>query len=73
MPRRKSTGLGMADTVMPARSTKRQMDHEKRYMAEDDLRTLERADEIRRDRGRMSMCKKVAREKISSLKKIGGR
>ena len=41
-----------------------------RYRAEDDLRTLERAREIERDKSRMKMVKTVAKEKIKSMKDI---
>lgn len=41
---------------------------EARWRAEDDLRTIERYKEIEKDKGRYSMAKKMAKEKIEKLK-----
>ena len=43
---------------------------DKKYRAEDDLRTLERAKEIERDKERVRMVKALAKEKINSMQKI---
>ena len=43
---------------------------DKRYQAEEDVRTLERADQIKNDRSRFSMAKSVAKEKMKTLTRI---
>jgi hypothetical protein len=45
-------------------------DDDAKYRAEDDLRTLTRAREIEKDKSRMSMVKKIAADKIKSMKEI---
>ena len=45
----------------------------KRWQAEDDLRTLQRAKEIESNRARLSAAKKVATTQIKQLEKIKGR
>lgn len=45
-------------------------DREKKWRAEDDLRALQRAEEIRRDKSRMSEVKKCANEQMKALKNI---
>jgi hypothetical protein len=46
---------------------------QKRWEAEDDMRTLVRAEQIKADRGRMSRVKSVAREQARTAAKIAGR
>lgn len=46
------------------------MQEEARWRAEEDLRTLHRAEEIRGDKSRMGACKIVAKEQIDKLNKI---
>lgn len=43
-----------------------------KYMAEDDLRTLARAQEIQRDRERMKAVKTCARDQMKTLAKVTG-
>lgn len=43
---------------------------ERRYQAEDALRTITRAGEIQRDRGLMRDVKKLATEQMSTLKSV---
>lgn len=43
---------------------------ERKYRAEDDIRTMQRAEEIRRDKERMKAVKDVAKEQMNGLKKI---
>lgn len=43
-----------------------------KYRAEEDLRTLARAQEIQKDKDRMRMCKATAREQIKTLSKVTG-
>ena len=51
----------------------RETEESKRWQAEDDLRTLQRAKEIESNRARMSAAKKVATTQIKQLEKIKGR
>ena len=64
MAKKSSKGLGLA-TEMPAMPK-----IDKRYQAEDDVRTLERADEIKNDKPRFSMARSVAKEKMKTLTRI---
>tara|TARA_R110002126_G_C10114645_1_gene467714 strand:- start:104 stop:367 length:264 start_codon:yes stop_codon:yes gene_type:complete len=43
---------------------------DQRWQAEDDLRTLTRADEMRSDKGRMDRVAKLAKEQIATAKKF---
>ena len=51
----------------------RETEESKRWQAEDDLRTLQRAKEIESNRARMSAAKKIASTQIKQLEKIKGR
>lgn len=44
-------------------------DREKKWQAEDDLRTLQRAKEVESDKARMKAAKALAQEKVNNLKK----
>jgi hypothetical protein len=43
---------------------------EQKWRAQDDIRTLQRAEEIKRDKDRMSAVKNCAKEQMQDLKKI---
>lgn len=43
---------------------------DRNWQAEDDLRTLMRACEIRKDKDRFAAAKKLAKKKLADLKKI---
>ena len=43
---------------------------ERKWRAEDDMRVMAQAEEIRKDKERMKAMKQIAKEKISELKKI---
>ena len=43
---------------------------EKKWQAEDDMRTLTRAKEIEADRARMAAAKKVAEQKIKEMQSV---
>lgn len=43
---------------------------ERRYQAEDDIRTMQRAAEIQKDKDRTKAMKEVAKEQVNALKKI---
>ena len=51
----------------------RETEESKRWQAEDDLRTLQRAKEIESNRARLSAAKKIATTQIKQLEKIKGR
>lgn len=59
-----------ADT--PSRYTPSAEDkaRERKYRAEDDIRTMQRAEEIRADKERMKAMKSIAKEQMNGLKKI---
>lgn len=58
-------------TDSPVVSTPREDDErERKYKAEDSLRTLERAEEIKKDRALMKDVKKVAKERIKNASKF---
>jgi hypothetical protein len=42
----------------------------KKWRAEDDLRTLQRAKEIENDKARMQAAKSIAKEQMNNLKRI---
>lgn len=46
------------------------MADEKRWQAEDDMRTLTRAKEIEADRARMAAAKRIAEQKIKEMQKV---
>ena len=43
---------------------------DKKWQAEDDLRTVARAEEIKKDAKRMAAVKELAKEKMSEMEKI---
>lgn len=49
--------------------TKAHEDREKKWQAEDDLRTLQRAKEVESDKARMKAAKALAQEQMNTLKK----
>lgn len=71
MAKKKSTGLStMVDRPMAYKPTAEDKARERRYQAEDDIRTMERAEEIKKDKARVTAMKEVAKEKIQTLKKV---
>lgn len=46
---------------------------QKRWQAEEDLRTLRRAEEVRADRSRVAAAKKMADKEIRALSKVKGK
>lgn len=53
--------------MMPTTADKKREDD---YRAEDDLRTLERAEEVRGDGNRMASCARVHRRKQAAAKRL---
>ncbi len=43
---------------------------EKKWRAEDDIRTMQRAEEIRKDKERMKAMKQMAKQQVKDLSKI---
>lgn len=56
------------DVPKPAKDN--EANERRRYMAEDAMRTMERAEEIKKDKGLMKDIKGLAKEKIKNLGKI---
>jgi hypothetical protein len=46
---------------------------EMKWRAEDDLRTLQRAQEIQADKARMGMAKRMAAQQVKALSKVAGK
>lgn len=82
LPIKKAEGSGkvdkpipvqIVDTMSPKVSQKSDSDYEARerkYRAEDALRDIERAEKHKSDKALMGDVKKLAKEKVNSLKKI---
>ena len=58
------------EVAKPYPQTKEQKDRERRYAAEDGLRSIQRADEIKRNKTLMADIKALANEQVSNLKKF---
>lgn len=59
-----------SDAPVKYTPTKEELAERKRHMAEDDIRTLQRAEEIKKDKERMKAAKQVAKSQMQELKKI---
>lgn len=75
MARGKSKGIGLtAEICHPIhRPSRADMERERRWRAESDLRTLREAEQIRADRSRVNMAQKVAQEEVRALSRIAGK
>lgn len=62
--------LGCSPAKVSASESKEHEARERKYRAEDALRTMQRADEIKRDSGLMKDMKALAKEQMNSLKKV---
>lgn len=60
----------MVEVAEPYPSTAEDKAREKRWRAEEDIRTIQRAEEIKKDKSRVAEMKKVANEQIKDLKKV---
>lgn len=49
------------------------MTEQRRWQAEDDLRTLRRAEEIRADKSRVAMAQKMATQELKALQRVAGK
>ncbi|MGE0289515.1 MAG: hypothetical protein AB7I42_26000 [Bradyrhizobium sp.] len=45
----------------------------RRWQAEEDLRTLRRAEEIRADKSRVAMAQKMATQEVKALQRVAGK
>lgn len=72
MAKKKSSLKDAITTVnaTPYKPSKEDIAREKKYQAEDDIRTLQRAEEIKKDKSRMSAAKQMAKSQVQDLKKI---
>lgn len=62
-----------APSVAPYRPSKEEQERQRRYAAEDALRTLQRAEECRRDPQLMRDVKQVAKQQMAVLKNVTGK
>ena len=58
------------EAAMPAKMSAEDKKRHMKYMAEDAVRTLTRADEIKKDKTLMGHVKKHAREQVKTLQKV---
>lgn len=65
---KKKFSLPTTGLVASYKPSKEDMERERRYRAESDIRTLRDADEIRKDRDRMGACKQHIQEQVKALK-----
>lgn len=60
----------VSEAANPVKPDKSYEDRERKWRAEEDLRTLQRAAEIKADRERMKYAKKCANDQIKALQKV---
>lgn len=60
----------VSDCPSSSKSDKDWKKEERKYQAQDDIRTMQRAAEIKSDKARVSAMKEVAKEQMNNLKKI---
>lgn len=65
-----ASAVGLSTAPMPYKPSAADKARERRYQAEDALRTLTRAGEVQRDKGLMREVKKLATEQMSTLKSV---
>lgn len=70
LPKSKLPVVDYPSTCAPAKRSKEDEARERRYRAEDGLRTLNQAEEIRSDKQRMGDIQALASEQMKSLKKF---
>ena len=69
MAKKSSGGIGLSAPPAP-RVSAAAAKEEKRWRAEDDLRTLRRAEEVRSDPSRVKMAKQMAAEEMRALARV---
>lgn len=70
LPKSKLPVVNVSEPCAASKPTKEQMDRERRHRAEDGLRTLNQAEDIRSDKQRMADIKNLAQEQMEALKKF---
>ena len=70
---RSTNALAGTAAPMPMKMTRAQAEEQRRYRAEDALRTITRAGEVKSDPGLMRDVKKLAAEQMKTLKGVIGR
>lgn len=65
---KKATKLPVA-TSTPIAQTKDALEQERRWRAEDDIRTMQRAAEIKKDPSRVKAMKSYAEQQLKAVKK----
>lgn len=70
MKKKLPKAMPVAECGQPYRQTKADIERNRRYAAEDAMRTLTRADEIRGDNTLMKDVKRLAQEQIQVAKKF---
>lgn len=75
MAKKKSNSLPVASPVdMPStalyKPAKADVDRERRYRAEDGLKAIQRADEIKKDKGLLKDIKALVKEQVKALSKF---
>lgn len=70
MAKKSTLKNAIAQPTEPYKPTQADIAREKKYQAEDDIRTLQRAEEIKKDKARMSAAKQLAKSQMQNLKKI---
>ena len=65
---KKATKLPVA-TSAPIAQTKDSLEQERRWRAEDDIRTMQRAAEIKKDPSRVKAMKSYAEQQLKAVKK----
>lgn len=61
-----STAMGMPMAATPGKMTRSQKAQELKWRAEEDLRTMQRAEEIKSDKGRIAAMKRCAEEQLKA-------
>ena len=69
----KSKGIGLANSAAQPRLSASQAEQERRWRAESDLRILRDAEQIKGDKNRVLMAKRVAKEEMQALARISGK
>lgn len=64
----------MANMKLPSEkaAARRMGTEERRFRAEDDLRSLKQAEQVRGDRSRLNAAQQIAREQLKALEKVTG-
>lgn len=70
LPANKLPAVDYPSPCAPVKMTKEDEARRRRYAAEDGLRTLNQAEEIRSDKQRMADIKSLANEQMANLKKF---